>query len=106
MNKVTYDIAKWFNISLEKAKEVQYVLDCGGIDYSEISNRALKREAKEALLTLSQYKIMDLDNQELYDGGWYTQEYQQWYEEVGFIDDVNIELRLLKGNILWDQICT
>jgi len=53
MNKVTYDIAEWFNISLEKAKEVQYVLDCGGIDYSEISNRALKREAKEALLTLS-----------------------------------------------------
>ena len=48
MNKLTHEIAAWLNVTLEVAAEVQYKMECYGIDFSGSSERVLKREAKSA----------------------------------------------------------
>jgi hypothetical protein len=53
MNKLTHEIAAWLNISVEKAVDVQYKMECNDVDFSRSSERTLKREAKSALADLS-----------------------------------------------------
>jgi hypothetical protein len=48
MNKLTQEIAAWLDVTLEVAAEVQYRMECYGIDFSGSSERVLKREAKSA----------------------------------------------------------
>lgn len=52
MNKLTHEIAAWLNVTLEVAAEVQYKMECYGIDFSNSSERTLKREAKSAYADL------------------------------------------------------
>jgi hypothetical protein len=52
MNKLTHEIAAWLNVTLEVAAEVQYKMECYGIDFSGSSERVLKREAKSAYADL------------------------------------------------------
>lgn len=52
MNKVTRDIAELLKISLDTALKVQRQMECNGVDFSECSKAAFKKEAKSALSTI------------------------------------------------------
>jgi len=53
MNKVTKDLMKWFPVLSEgNALNVYSQLMINGIDFSSISNKELKTEAKRAIIEM------------------------------------------------------
>ena len=53
MNKVTKDLMKMFpELDEGKAFDVHMQLMCDGIDFSEVSNKELKAEAKRVISSL------------------------------------------------------
>lgn len=48
MNKATADIAKYLNISITMALVIQEEMEKDGLDFSECSQRAFNKAAREA----------------------------------------------------------
>jgi len=53
MNKLTKDLMKWFPLLSEnKAVTVHTELMCSGMDFSSVSNKELKSEAKRVIIEM------------------------------------------------------
>ena len=52
MNKITRDIMQLLSVDCDTALQVQDIMDCNGVDYSECSTKQFQREVRIAYAEL------------------------------------------------------